>query len=139
MRRKTLSVVSDLFLAALLALGIAIFVQSAKADIVTEFGVGYKLPNSSALLLPWCNEASIIDPGWPENPRPYPQVYSCGGDQPAFIGWPVAWESDWKGPWRVRAGWFHYSNWFDGGRQRETHMDIAAVTATFNWTRWGQK
>ena len=112
------------------------FCAPAQADIITEFGIGYKLPSSSYLLMPQCKQAVVVNP--PDDPR-YPDAYSCGGSFPAFIGWPVAWESDFRGAWKVRVGWFHYSNWFDGGRSFETHMDVAAATATFNWSEWRRR
>jgi hypothetical protein len=111
--------------------------MTAAADIVTEFGAGVKLGRSTSyLLLPACEYAIVVSPPWPENPRGTTHSYSCGGDNPAFIGWPVAWQSDFSDVWTIRVGWFHYSNWFDGGRDRETHMDAIAVTTTFNWTKW---
>lgn len=108
----------------------------ANADIVTEFGAGLKVPGTTSyLLLPECHEAVVTTPEWPQNPRGL-LPYSCGGDNPTFIGWPVAWEKELGDAWKLRAGWFHYSNWFDGGKDRETHMDVAAVTVMFNWTAW---
>lgn len=114
----------------------------AHADIITEFGMGYKLGNTSYLLMPACQEALVIRPEWPANPRGLTDTYSCGGDNPAFIGWPIAWEAD-RGVYRYRLGWFHYSNWFDGGElmfwngdERETSMNALAGSITFNWTKW---
>jgi hypothetical protein len=110
---------------------------TAAADIVTEIGAGLKIERSTSyLLLPSCEYAVVLAPGWPENPRGTTHSYSCGGDNPAFIGWPIAWQSDFSDVWTIRAGWFHYSNWFDGGRDHETHMDAIAVTTTFNWSKW---
>jgi hypothetical protein len=122
----------------LFLLAAAILLESyARADIVSEFGMGVKLSNTSYLLTPTCHTASVIEPGWPANPRPYPQVFSCGGDNPTFIGWPIAWEREFlNGALRFRGGWFHYSNWFDGGRDRETHMDTAQANLTVNWSQW---
>lgn len=118
-------------LAALLMLPLTAF-----ADIVTEFGAGYKLPRStSVLLLPECHLATIIQTQ-PSTPRLDFRNASCGGDNPAFIGWPVAWQSSFSDIWTVRTGWFHLSQWFDGGKDREIHMDAIAVTTTFNWSEW---
>jgi hypothetical protein len=129
----------------ILAAAAALAMAPAQADIVTEFGMGYKLPSTSAVMMPICEQVllqgrQLEDPSSPNWGKTHA---SCGGNNPAFVGWPIAWESSWKGPWRVRAGYFHYSNWFDGGTnftnlgdRHETHMDLAAVTATFNWTRW---
>jgi len=129
---KTLSIL----LAALL------IACTANADIVTEFGMGYKLEAStSQILWPACKQ--VIMPQDTTLPRGAGNTAGCGGDNPAFIGWPVAWEKEFeRGIWTTRVGWFHYSNWFDGGNyfrggdKWETHMDLVAVTATFNWSAW---
>lgn len=132
-------------LAAALLLCLA---TAAQADIVTEFGMGWKIEPTSYLLMPSCMRAQVVAPDWPTNPRPPPQTYSCGGDNPAFIGWPIAWQSAAKGQYgayTVRAGWFHYSNWFDGGELQgvtstgdryETYANMLAATVTFNWSAW---
>lgn len=110
-------------------------VNALKADIITEFGAGIKIPAStSILMLEECHVAQPLEMR-PSDPSLEYRVSSCGGDDPIFIGWPIAWEKDF-GVWSVRAGWFHFSHWFDGGRDRELHMDAGAVTATFNWTEW---
>lgn len=120
------------FLIFLLAL---VFGRPAHADLITELGAGWKLPRStSTLLLPECHLAVVIETR-PQTDSIWYRKASCGGDNPAFIGWPIAWEREFRGPWRMRCGWFHYSNWFDGGHDRETHMDVAACAATFNWSR----
>ena len=134
MKRLALAIV--LFSAAL---SIAECAHSAEHSIITEFGMGYKMQDgTSYLLLPQCKQAIVVNPE--TNPRGN-GAYGCGGDNPAFIGWPIAYE--WEGDdevWSFRAGYFHYSNWFDGGNylqggdEWETRMDLLAVTATFNWT-----
>jgi len=108
----------------------------ASADVITEFGMGVKIEGTtSVLLLPQCHLATIIETR-PDTPRYDYLNASCGGDNPMFVGWPVAYEREFSGGiWRLRAGWFHYSNWFDGKQDRETHMDCACVTATFNWSK----
>lgn len=121
----------------------------AKADVITEFGMGWKSPNTSIVMLPECRQVHLHDdlsPGLkltdPTSRHWGRPTTSCGGDNPAFIGWPIAWESKWRGSFKYRVGWFHYSNWFDGGKylkggdRHETHMDLVAGTITFNWTRW---
>jgi len=129
-----------------------LFITPVHADIITEFGMGYKL-HSSAILEPWCKQTKISNPhSWPENPRgkspknPTGSAYSCGGDNPAFIGWPIAWETSGKHDvFYVRAGWFHFSHWGDGskilkiGDRHETHMDLAAVVWGINWTNRRKK
>lgn len=134
----------------LLCLFMLFLSSRAQADIVTEWGWGVKLPHStSAILLPICQQVHLT--GWQQNSPDSPNfgkgLSSCGGDNPAFIGWPIAWESDWFGKrdgFKLRGGWFHYSNWFDGGKylqggdSHETSMDMAAFTITFNWTNWAR-
>lgn len=121
----------------------------AEADIVTEFGMGWKTPNSSLVLQPECTQVrpvgEIVDS--PDSRYFGRRFASCGGNNPAFIGWPIAWQTEGFGKYGAftgRVGWFHYSNWFDGGNvvsafggdRHETHMDLIAGTITFNWTRW---
>jgi hypothetical protein len=110
---------------------------AAQADIVTEFGAGVKLPAStSVLLLEDCHLAQVIETR-PDRPDLDYRLASCGGDDPMFMGWPIAYE--WTSEsdiWSVRGGWFHFSHWFDGGGHRETHLDCGCVSATFNWTAW---
>jgi hypothetical protein len=116
--------------AALLCVALA---APAHADIVSEFGVGVKMRNTSYLLLPACNQAVVVNPA--DNPR-WDDPYSCGGDNPAFIGWTIAYEKEFRnGAIRWRTGHFHYSNWFDGGSRHETHADMAASTVTINWSQ----
>ena len=119
--------------------------ESAKADIVTEFGMGYKIEaTTSQVLWPDCSQV-YFDPATSPVKRA-PGWGSCGGDNPAFIGWPIAWEKALPNDvWRVRVGWFHFSHWFDGsdyikgGDRRETHADMLAVTATLNWSEMKRK
>ena len=79
------------------------FYQDVKADIITEFGAGYKLDNTSVVLLPECHTVRIEEHTWPEGKNPAHAPRSCGGDDPVFIGWPIAWEKELSGPWTVRA------------------------------------
>ena len=104
---------------------------STKADIISELGAGIKVPvSTSYVMLPVCEKVQVVVP--PDSPRPPPQMYSCGGNNPAFIGWPIAYQREFlDGRLVFRGGWFHYSNWFD---KRETHMDIVATTVTINWS-----
>lgn len=123
----------------ILAAALLLLPLPAFADIVSEFGVGWKLERSTSyLLLPVCEQATVVVPEWPDNPRGS-GLWSCGGDNPAFIGFPVAWQSNFSDIWTIKAGWFHYSNWFDGGSKHETHMDAIAMTTTFNWSAWKRR
>lgn len=136
--------IATALLCLLLLIGL---VDRARADVITEFGMGYKMGATSYLLTPDCERAQVVAPEWPKNPRPPPQTFSCGGDNPAFIGWPIAWQHTFKDEVvTIRAGWFHYSNWFDGGAnftrlgdRHETHMDLAAVSITWNWSAMKRK
>lgn len=118
------------------ALIVATIAGKARADVISEIGMGVKMERTtSVVMLPVCHTAQITETK-PATPSLDFRVSSCGGDNPAFIGWPIAWEREYaNGAVRFRGGWFHYSNWFDGGRDRETHMDLAAVALTFNWTQ----
>ena len=105
------------------------------ADIITEIGAGIKLPDTTSIpLLPECHYVFAYDrQGNLVSDR---STASCGGDNPAFIGWPIAWEREFnlkRRSTRVRCGWFHMSHWTDGGRERETHMDLAACSGTIVW------
>lgn len=131
------------YLIASLAL---VFSYPAHADWVTEFGIGYKLETSSAILNPLCTSvdipisnpmrASSDSPHWGRN------TASCGGDNPIFIGYPIKWESKYRGPWAWSAGWLHFSSFADGGNvldfggdRHEVHMDALVISAKFNWSR----
>ena len=112
------------------------------ADIITEIGGGIKSPRTTSVLLQEdCHTVNNIEFIPPQGPgdRYYGRgTTSCGGDNPVFVGWPIAWEKDF-GVWTVRAGWFHLSHWFDGGQDRELHMDCACASATINWTELRRK
>lgn len=112
------------------------FSPKAHADVVSEFGGGYKMPaTTSVVLLPECHSVVITETR-PDTPEINYRTSSCGGDNPAFVGWPIAWEREYaNGALRFRGGWYHYSNWLDGGRDRETHMDCACATLTVNWSQ----
>lgn len=105
----------------------------AHADIISEFGMGVKVSTTSYVMRPECHTVYSYPPG----DRPEAGfLRSCGGDNPTFVGWPLAYE--WTSPsgrYRLRGGWFHYSNWFDGGRRRETHMDCLCGSLTIRWRR----
>ena len=118
--------------------------SAAHADWISEFGLGVKLPTSSVVLLPECDMVALIPGSQIYNERGARPTASCGGSNPIFVGWPIAYERDFGGPWRVRGGWFHISSIKDGhgrmadwldGDDRETHMDCLCMTATFNWSR----
>lgn len=139
----------------LLALAVlAVGTKASAGEFLTEVGMGVKLEKSTSfLLLPACHTALVTAPKWPDNPRgaggefladgshiTTPNgAWSCGGDDPTFIGWPIAYEWDVGKHYSVRAGWFHYSNWFDGGHDRETHMDVIAMTVTIHWGSFGRR
>lgn len=117
--------------------------RCAHADVITEIGMAYKLEGgqTSQLLWPSCRKA-YVTPQYADVPRA-PGLASCGGDNPAFIGWVLAWQSKELGPRKgimVRAGAFHFSHWFDGGNyfnggdDSELHGTWPAVTVTLNWS-----
>lgn len=122
---------------AALLLAVLWVAENAHADVISDIGMGVKLERAtSTLLLPNCHTAQVIETR-PDTPSINYRLSSCGGDNPTFIGWPIAWEREYvNGALRFRGGWFHYSNWFDGGSGRETHMDVAAASVTINWSQW---
>lgn len=120
-----------------LALGL-LLAHEARADerggLITEFGGGIKLPSSSYIAQPACKKVAVVSPEWPANPRPPPQTFACGGDNPMFAGWPLAWEF----PNGVTLGWWHQSQWFDGHQwdgSGELHVDCLCATWRVRWSR----
>lgn len=124
---------------SLVILGLGMLGPSpAGADIITEFGAGVKSPGTTSVLMrKECHLATIIETR-PDTPGLDYRDASCGGDDPIFSGWPVAYQKDF-GVWTLRAGWYHFSHWFDGKSDRELHMDCACITATFNWSEHGNR
>lgn len=116
-----------ILLAAIALTAIALASESASAGgLITEFGGGIKLNTTSFPMLPECKKVVVVDPA--NNPR-HADPFSCGGDDPIFIGWPIAWEFD-NG---TKLGWFHYSHWFDG--RGELHLDCVCASWTKRWHR----
>ena len=98
--------------------------------LITELGGGLKVSQgSSYLMMPDCKKAMVVDPLWPENPHPPPQVFSCGGDNPVFVGWVLAWEF----PSGIKLGYFHQSQWLD--REGEMKFNCLCASGTIDWTR----
>lgn len=104
---------------------------------ITELGVGYKVQQSEVM------EPNLtVCEFWSDERF---QSGSCGGDNPVFIGWPIAYEWTWRPSVVVRAGWFHFSSWFDGsntpvevldfGDDNELTFDALAVSVRFNWAK----
>ena len=107
----------------------------ARADEVgglfSEIGGGVKLPTYSSFLeSPACKKAMVIQPAWPENPRGLTDPYSCGGDNPVFVGWLIGWEF----PNGVRVGLFHKSQWFDGNG--ELQFNCICASYTIRWRKF---
>ena len=96
--------------------------------LITELGGGIKLPQgSSYLMMPDCKKA-IVSQG--ENILRGPTgEYSCGGNNPVFVGWVLAWEF----PSGVKLGYFHQSQWFD--RKGEIKFNCLCASGTIDWTR----
>lgn len=97
--------------------------------LFTEIGLGIKIQGTSRALKPSCSV--LYDSNG--------ELYSCGGDNPIFIGWPLAWEF----PRGQRFGWFHMSHWADGrnnpqflqdmGDGREIAFNCLCYTHKFEW------
>lgn len=117
-----------------------------RGGFVTEIGGGFKdFRTTSFLMRSECKKAVVTEPrDWPNNPRGIGGEYdvygqfkviptgewSCGGDNPVFVGWPIAWEF----PNGVRIGYFHQSQWFDN--EGELHFDCICASYTINWRRF---
>ena len=107
-----------------------LFGSVASADWITEVGMGYKSPTSSFLFHPNCYKLTHTDPRISGERA----STSCGGKNPVFVGWPIAWNKCFNGgAVCARVGWFHLSSWFD--RSGEIHMDCVCVSTTFNWSQ----
>jgi len=115
---------------------LAFLAGTAEAGLVTEIGGGWKDFNTTSYLMRSdCQKAVVIDPEFPKNPRGS-HPYSCGGDNPVFVGWPLAWEWEFDRG-RVRLGHFHVSQWFDGNG--ELHMDCLCAAWTVKWSEVGRR
>lgn len=117
--------------------------QKAHADLVTEIGGGYKF-GESGVLRPECALVTVLEArgGFERDPNTGAiRTMDCGGDNPVFVGWPLAW--DFKNG-NTRFGWFHMSNWLDGGElsrwthtgdNHETSFNCLCASHTFHWSR----
>ena len=102
-------------------------------EFVTVLGVGLKFNNfSSAILDPECKQVDMRARGG-RGPS------SCGGNNPIFIGWPIAFDFNGR---RTRIGWFHFSSIGDGGGviswrgdRHETRFNCFCMTHTIRWKR----
>lgn len=120
-----------------IVVGILLLVAcSARADIISEIGGGYKLP-SSEVFSPGCRWVFIVDADrsvmFDELGRQ--KTVQCGGSNPVFVGWPVAWESP-NG--NTRVGWFHMSHWFSGppfNHDNELTLNCLCATHKFHWSK----
>lgn len=108
-----------------------------KWDFVTTLGMAYKDFESTSLVAH--SDCHKVKPVGEIVQNPASQFYgrsdtSCGGDNPAFVGYPIAIEREFRdGAFELRIGWFHQSQWFDAGA--ELHIDMVSVEATFNWSQ----
>ena len=121
--------------ALILCLTVAVCYMAARVQaqgrLFTEFGGGVKL-TASNVIESRCSTV-YVEFEWRH-------TYSCGGDNPVFVGWPIAWEF----PNGARLGWFHMSHWFDGknnpalfqrGDGRETYFNCLCATWRRDWKR----
>jgi len=105
--------------------------QTAKAEWISEIGMGYKIPDTSSFIFhPRCHTLTHADPRVSGERA----ETSCGGKNPVFVGWPIAWEKCYRGgSVCARTGWFHLSSWFD--HKKEIHMDALSTSVSFNWSK----
>jgi len=121
------------FLVLLLAMVVSL---KAHAGMLTEIGGGLKVATSN-VLDPACRQVFIVDADhslmFDELNRQ--KTVPCGGRNPIFIGWPIAWETP-NG--NTRLGWFHMSHWSDGppfNHHGETAFNCICATHKFYWSR----
>ena len=103
-------------------------------DIVSNLGMANKsIPafNSSWPITDECKKVTVVKPA--ENPRVGGQ-YSCGGSDPAFIGYVFAFERPFLNDiLTFKAGIYHRSNWFD--YVGEFQWSGPAAEVEINWTQ----
>lgn len=86
--------------------------------LYVEVGAGYKIePNTSYVLRETCHE--VTAPGVGRR--------SCGGDNPT-----AHFNAGWEFNDRYRCEYAHFSHFFDGGSDREVHLDELRC-----YRRWG--
>lgn len=124
---------------AALVLGTALLLCSIKpahAEMISEFGGGLKLAYSE-VFDPGCRQVFIVDAdrGTMFDGLGRQKTVPCGGANPVFIGWPVAWDSP-NG--NTRIGWFHISHWTSGApfnHDNELTMNCICATHKFSWSK----
>lgn len=117
---------------------VLIATHPAHADMIAEFGGGFKGPSSSEVYAPGCRRVFIVDatPAVKFDPQGRQRTVNCGGSEPVFIGWPVAWESP-NG--NTRVGWFHMSHWLSGPPfNHDTELSFNCLCATHKF-HWGKR
>lgn len=126
------------FAVMLMVVVVTYFVSAplAHADIISEFGGGLKVA-SSEVFDPGCRRVFIVDADRSVmfDPKGRQKTVSCGGSNPVFVGWPIAWESP-NG--NTRVGWFHISHWFSGppfNHDYELTMNCLCAVHKFHWSR----
>jgi hypothetical protein len=94
--------------------------------LYTELGVGIRFTNISSYLEdPDCKKAIVIDPA--DSPREVYNSYSCGGDEPIFVGDIIGWEFK-KG---TTIALCHKSQWFDN--KGELHWTGICASQRLYW------
>lgn len=100
---------------------IALFLCSCSNGLYVEIGAGYKIEGTtSAVLRPGCHQA------YADNVNSW---RSCGGDNPT-----AHFNAGYEFSDKYRCEYSHFSHFFDGGSDRETHMDELRC-----FRRWGGK
>ena len=100
----------------------------AEGRLITEIGGGVKVSQgSSYLMMPDCKKA-VVTVG-ENNLRGPGGEYSCGGNNPVFVGWVLAWEF----PSGVKLGYFHQSQWFD--HEGEIKFNCLCASGTIDWSK----
>lgn len=109
----------------------------SKADIISEIGGGVTLPYTSEVMSPQCQYVFVVQgkAGFQFDGQGRQKTLPCGGSDPVFVGWPIAWES---ANGNTRVGWFHFSHWFSGvpfNRDSETSYNCLCASHKFHWRK----
>lgn len=110
----------------------------AHADIITELGGGAQIDSYTSAVLDTRCLSSVLytskSPSFVRDDQGRIRTVPCGGGNPLFVGWPIAYQSP-DGRWRV--GLFHMSHWLQGppfNREAETSINCLCASWTINWS-----
>lgn len=110
-----------------------LFCLPVRAELVTEFGGGWKF-SSSDVLDPRCRQVLVTEArdGWEIDPGYGSRSLPCGGRNPLSIIWPLAWDFP-----HGRIGWLHISDYPDGppfNSRNEVALNCLCATWKHSWS-----